>query len=79
MTKTLSIQSSALSTRPSDHTSWAALTEQGYASRQGLITGARGLLGQIGMIDLEISVGRLGPGDLKRISRELQSLMFRAT
>ena len=31
------------------------------------------------MVDLEISVGRLGPGDLKKISGELQSLMFRAS
>jgi hypothetical protein len=79
MIKTLSIQAATLSAQPSDHAAWAALTDQGYATRQGLITASQGLLGQIAMVDLEISVGRLGPGDLKRISGELQSLMFRAT
>ena len=79
MTKSLPILSSALSTQPSDHKSWAALTEEGSASRQKLLATAQGLLGQIGMVDLEVSIGRLGPGDLKRISGELQSLMFRAS
>lgn len=79
MMKILSVQSSALSAQPSDHAAWAALTEEGAASRQGLLAAGQGLLGQIGMVDLEVSVGRLGPGDLKRISSELQSLMFRAS
>jgi hypothetical protein len=79
MEKTLSVQSSALATQPSDHAAWAALADEGYASRQGLLAAVQGLLGQIGTVDLEFSVGRLGPGDLKRISGELQSLMFRAS
>lgn len=55
------------------------MMNQAYTSRRALVAGTQGLLGQIGMTDLEISVGRLGPGDLKRISVELKSLMFRAT
>ncbi|KAF7311860.1 hypothetical protein MIND_00196700 [Mycena indigotica] len=34
-------------------------------------------LGRIGLIDLEISMGRLGPGDLKRIAPEIRALGFR--
>jgi hypothetical protein len=79
MTKTLSIQASALDTKPSDHAAWAALSDEGYTSRKGLLAAAQGLLGQIGSVDLEFSLGRLGPGDLKKISGELQSLTFRAS
>lgn len=74
----MSIQAQALSSPPSDRKAWAALTEQGLQSRQALVGGLQALGGQIGFIDLEFSVGRLGPGDLKRINRELKSLMFRA-
>ncbi|KAG6910622.1 hypothetical protein DXG01_009131 [Tephrocybe rancida] len=75
----LSYQTKALESTPSDHENWAELTKSGQASRQTLLTGTQGLLGQIGMTDLEFSVGRLGPGDLKRISNELKSIMFRAS
>ncbi|KAG6854200.1 hypothetical protein C0991_009513 [Blastosporella zonata] len=51
----------------------------GQGARRLLLAGTQGLLGQIGMIDLEFSFGRLGPGDLKRISNELKSVMFRAS
>lgn len=74
----MSLQSQALASRPSDHKTWAEITEKSYTSREVLVAGTQSLLGQIGMIDLEVSVGRLGPGDLKRINAELKSLMFRA-
>ncbi|TFK38741.1 hypothetical protein BDQ12DRAFT_712685 [Crucibulum laeve] len=74
----LNIQSEALKSRPSDRKAWAELNAKGNGYRQALAAGTEGLLGQIGMIDLEFSVGRLGPGDLKKISGELKSLMFRA-
>lgn len=74
----MSIQSQALLSPPSDRGSWAALAEQGDGQRQSLVGGVRGLFGQIGFVDLEISVGRLGPGDLKKVNGELKSLMYRA-
>lgn len=78
MSKIISIQSQALSSLPSDHKSWKERTEQGVGFRRSLVMGVQGLQGQIGMLELEFSVGRLGPGDLKRVSGELKSLMFRA-
>ncbi|GLB36769.1 putative ER transporter, 6TM, N-terminal [Lyophyllum shimeji] len=75
----LSHQSQALNSRPSDDENWARILQQSQSDRKKLVSGTQTLLGQINMIDLEISVGRLGPGDLQRISVELKSLMFRTT
>ncbi|KAJ7474206.1 hypothetical protein FB451DRAFT_1248307 [Mycena latifolia] len=75
----LSLQATALGTRPSDHEAWAGVTEKVAATRAGLGAGLAGLAAQIGLIDLEISVGRLGPGDLKRIAPEIRALGFRAS
>lgn len=74
----LSLQSQALKSLPSDHKKWAELTNKSHAMRQALVAANQGLLGQIGMTDLEFSMGRLGPGDLKRLSEELRSLTFKA-
>ncbi|TFK67683.1 hypothetical protein BDN72DRAFT_87052 [Pluteus cervinus] len=73
------IQNEALASKPSDHQKWASITESGIEVRKRLIGGVQLLLNQIGLIDLEISVGRLGPSDLKRINKELKSLMFTST
>ncbi|KAF5376953.1 hypothetical protein D9615_007250 [Tricholomella constricta] len=73
----LSYLSRAVESVPSDTKNWAEITDLGYAARQKVVTGTQDLLGQISTTDLEISVGRLGPADLRRISRELKSLMFR--
>ncbi|KAJ7093436.1 hypothetical protein B0H15DRAFT_832325 [Mycena belliarum] len=75
----LSLQGTTLTTRPSDHVAWAALTEKVVATRAALAGGLAALGAQIGLIDLEISVGRLGPGDLKRFAPELRALAFRAS
>ncbi|KAG6885510.1 hypothetical protein C0993_000760 [Termitomyces sp. T159_Od127] len=79
LSKILSFQSKALESIPSDHATWTELTTSSQAARQKLLASTQGLLGQIGVVDLEFSVGRLGPGDLKRISRELKSIVFRAS
>ncbi|KAG6817295.1 hypothetical protein H0H87_010637 [Tephrocybe sp. NHM501043] len=79
MSQILSHQTKALELIPSEHENWTELTKLGQGARQLLLAGTQGLLGQIGMIDLEFSVGRLGPSDLKRISNELKSVMFRAS
>ncbi|KAG5640425.1 hypothetical protein DXG03_008703, partial [Asterophora parasitica] len=74
----ISYQNQALESNPSDAGNWDELTDLGYAARRKLVAGTQDLLGQIGTIDLEVSVGRLGPADLKRINAEIKSLMFRA-
>ncbi|KAF8060806.1 hypothetical protein FPV67DRAFT_1673642 [Lyophyllum atratum] len=79
MSQILIHQSEALNSVPTDQKNWAEIMERGQAARQKLVAGTQTLLDQISMVDLEISIGRLGPGDLLRISTELKSLMFRAT
>ncbi|KAG5725819.1 hypothetical protein E4T56_gene2441 [Termitomyces sp. T112] len=77
--KILDYQTKALESTPSDRATWTQFTNLSQAMRQKLLASAQGLLGQIGVVDLEISVGRLGPQDLKRISQELKSIVFRAS
>ncbi|KAJ6509663.1 hypothetical protein DFH09DRAFT_1100718 [Mycena vulgaris] len=75
----LSLQATALAARPSDHAAWAGVAGKVAAARAGLGGGLAALAAQIGLIDLEISVGRLGPGDLKRLAPEFRSLGFRTS
>ncbi|KAG5654141.1 hypothetical protein H0H81_006852 [Sphagnurus paluster] len=74
----LASQTRSLETPASDHKSWAQAMEESTVARDKIVAGTQNLLGQIGLTDLEMSVGRLGPGDLKRLSAELKSLTFRA-
>ncbi|KAG6828854.1 hypothetical protein H0H92_006561 [Tricholoma furcatifolium] len=78
LSQILEHQTKALESTPSDHENWSRISQLSQAAHQKFIAGARDLLGQIGTIDLEFSVGRLGPGDLKRISNEMKSVIFRA-
>ncbi|KAJ7447940.1 hypothetical protein B0H11DRAFT_351668 [Mycena galericulata] len=73
----LSLQATALAARPSDHARWAGVADKVTAARTGLGAGLAGLSALIGLIDLEVSVGRLGPGDLKRIAPEVRGLGMR--
>ncbi|KAF4566563.1 hypothetical protein EYR36_011994 [Pleurotus pulmonarius] len=75
----LGLLSQALSSRPSDRTTWESFTQKGGNLRRAVTGGTQGLLGQTGLLDVEFSLGRLGPGDLKRISGEMKSLMFRTS
>jgi len=74
----LSLQNEVLNSRPSDRAAWARATARANGFREALIRGTQSLLSQIGTIDLEFSIGRLGPKDLKKVNAELKSLMFRA-
>ena len=74
----LSLQNEVLKSRPSDRAAWARATARANGFREALIRGTQSLLSQIGTIDLEFSIGRLGPKDLKKVNAELKSLMFRA-
>ncbi|KAG5220608.1 membrane protein [Salix suchowensis] len=77
--QTLGLLSQALSSRPSDRAKWESFTQKGGNLRRAVTGGTQGLLGQTGLLDVEFSLGRLGPGDLKRISGEMKSLMFRTS
>ncbi|KAJ7715902.1 hypothetical protein B0H16DRAFT_1701559, partial [Mycena metata] len=66
----LTLQSAALAERPSDHAAWARVGAKVTAARVQLGAGLAALAGQIGLVDLEVSRGHLGPRDLKRLAPE---------
>ncbi|KAF7367705.1 hypothetical protein MSAN_00834300 [Mycena sanguinolenta] len=75
----LSLQSTALGTPPSDHAAWDALAGKISAARTAFGGALTALTAQVALIDLEFSVGRLGPGDLKRLAPELRAVGLRAS
>ncbi|PPQ76063.1 hypothetical protein CVT24_006853 [Panaeolus cyanescens] len=74
----LTLLNDSVSTSPSDHDKWQELADRGNEVRGRLISGTENLLGQIGLIDLDTSVGRLGPDDLKKVCGELKGFLVRA-
>ncbi|KAJ3509937.1 hypothetical protein NLJ89_g4950 [Agrocybe chaxingu] len=72
------LQNEALNTSPSDHEKWEDMNARGAVLRTKLIEGVEELVQKIGLIDLDSSLGRLGPADLKKFSTEIKSMMFRA-
>ncbi|KAJ6613973.1 hypothetical protein B0H10DRAFT_2436246 [Mycena sp. CBHHK59/15] len=78
----LSLQSTALaslSDTASPPAALSALTAQVAAARQTLAGGLAALVNQIALVDLEASVGRLGPADLKVLAGEMRALGLRAS
>ncbi|KAJ7250170.1 hypothetical protein B0H12DRAFT_1121038 [Mycena haematopus] len=75
----LSLQSTALGTPPSDHKAWDALAGKIAGTRMAFGGALAALTAQIALIDLEFSVGRLGPGDIKRLAPELRAVGLRAS
>ncbi|KAJ7083884.1 hypothetical protein C8R44DRAFT_862351 [Mycena epipterygia] len=73
----LSLQATALDTRPSDREAWAGVGGEAASARAALGGGLAALSGHIALIDLEVSVGRLGPADLKRLAPEVRGLGLR--
>jgi hypothetical protein len=63
---------------PSDHEAWAEINARGVQLRSELLTGLETVTTQLKLIDLDTSIGRLGPADLKKVNAELKSIMFRA-
>ncbi|KIM39011.1 hypothetical protein M413DRAFT_447369 [Hebeloma cylindrosporum] len=74
----LRLQSETFQTAPSDQEAWAEINARGVQLRSQLISGVETVTGQLKLIDLDTSIGRLGPTDLKKVSAELRSTMFRA-
>jgi len=62
----------------SDRSKWQEVATQSFSERQDVLSGSKSLLDQVGFIDLEFSVGRLGPGDLNRLGKEIRLLTFKA-
>jgi hypothetical protein len=75
----LRLQSEALRLAPSDHATWAEISARGSALREDLTSALNDVTSQLKLINLDTSIGRLGPSDLKRVNVELKSMMFRAT
>ncbi|KAF9011593.1 hypothetical protein BDZ89DRAFT_1077624 [Hymenopellis radicata] len=73
----LNLQVESLSIDPGDKEGFAALFQRGEVARAMLVGGYEGLQGQIALIDLEPSVGRLAAHDLKEINKELRGLTIR--
>jgi hypothetical protein len=74
----LHIQSEALNSVPSNREGWQAITSRANAARDKLTAGTSALLKQISLINLDFSVGRLGPADLGEMNARLRFVMFRA-
>ncbi|KAF9475517.1 hypothetical protein BDN70DRAFT_883627 [Pholiota conissans] len=74
----LRLQSEALRLKPSDHAAWAEITATGITLREDVMSALNDVTAKLKPINLDTSIGRLGPSDLKRISGELKSLAFRA-
>ena len=72
------MQSEALSCVPSDGEAWRDITSRANEVRDKLTGATNALLKQINFINLDISIGRLGPADLHQINAKLKSVMFRA-
>ena len=72
------IQSEALDSVPSDREGWRDITSRGNQVREKLARGINALSKQIALINLDVSVGRLGPADLRQINAKLQSALVRA-
>ncbi|KAF8152843.1 hypothetical protein K438DRAFT_1863917 [Mycena galopus ATCC 62051] len=75
----LSLQATALGLQPSDHKAWDAVTGKIDATRTAFGGALAALNAQLGLIDLEISVGRLGATDLKRLAPELRAVGLRSS
>ncbi len=73
----LNLQGESLSIDPGDKEGFVALFKRGQVARAMLVGGYQGLQGQIALIDLEPSVGRLSGHDLKEINKELRGLTIR--
>lgn len=74
----LDLQTPILNTSPSDRDAWDGLAEKAYALRKAHVMGVAGVDGQIKLLGLEISHGRLGAVELVRIVEKGKELGARA-
>jgi hypothetical protein len=65
-------------TPPSDQEKWTELADKARGLRAGHVKGVMGLQPQVGMLQLEISRGWVGPGDLGKLFEKAKDLGARA-
>ncbi|KZO91011.1 hypothetical protein CALVIDRAFT_506209 [Calocera viscosa TUFC12733] len=73
----LSAQTQLLSLPASSTEAWSSLRQESAQLGRQMIEATQGLLGQTGMVELEVSRGRLGPGDLKGVGGKMLGLASR--
>ena len=74
----LALQDEVLVTLPSETERWTELAKKAYGLRMEHIKGVSGLEGQIGLLQLEISRGQIGPDDLAKTFAKAKELGARA-
>ncbi|WWC66524.1 uncharacterized protein I206_100427 [Kwoniella pini CBS 10737] len=74
----LKLQDQVVTTSPKDFDKWHDLATQSYALRAGHIAGTTALEGQLGLLQLEITRGQIGPGDLQKLFGKVKNLGMRA-
>ncbi|KAK4688328.1 hypothetical protein P7C73_g1783, partial [Tremellales sp. Uapishka_1] len=74
----LQLQNSILATLPSNHEEWSELAGKALDIRRSHVMGVQGLLGQKGLLELEVSRGRIGPGNLAKIFEKGRELGAKA-
>lgn len=62
---------------PLDQAHWRSHVAKGKKLRAGLVEASQGLQGSTGMVDLEVVVGKVGPGDLKTLDGLLKVAVYR--
>ncbi|KAH8835968.1 hypothetical protein DL96DRAFT_1576232 [Flagelloscypha sp. PMI_526] len=65
----LDLQKKLIQSDPDDLDNWKALLDQSLPLQRAIVLSAQELKMQVGFANLEISVGRLGPEDLKKLHK----------
>ncbi|WWC58457.1 uncharacterized protein I303_100999 [Kwoniella dejecticola CBS 10117] len=74
----LKIQSQVVTTSPQDTDKWHELATKSFELRAGHIAGTTALEGQTALLQLEITRGQIGPGDLQKVFAKVKNLGLRA-
>lgn len=74
----LALQDDILATKPSDHERWSALAQNCYDLRAEFVEAQSGLDGQAKMLQLEVTRGRISPGQLGELVARTRELGARA-
>jgi hypothetical protein len=70
----LKLQDNILATPASDHERWTEVTGKAYKLRMEHVAGVNEVEGQVKFLELEISRGRMGPGDLAKVFEKAKEL-----
>ncbi|WWC86361.1 uncharacterized protein L201_001236 [Kwoniella dendrophila CBS 6074] len=76
--KLFKLQNQVVMTPPKDTEKWHELAVQSYALRAGHTAAVTALEGQTALLQLEITRGQVGPGDLQKLFGKVKNLGLRA-